>query len=152
MKNPHTSQPLWTGRWSDVYQFAKTVPGGEPIDFVPVRIAIRGPRFWPAAKKFPYLAALAPQGELFKISDRRKFTKAYRARLDEFGYEHIYTLLEGLIDKYGRPLVLLCYEDVSDGTNWCHRQVFAEWWTDQTGQIVLEAPGFTAETLASVSA
>jgi hypothetical protein len=34
-------------------------------------------------------------------------------------------------------VLLLCYEDVLAG-DWCHRKVFAEWWQEQTGQVVEE--------------
>ena len=34
--------------------------------------------------------------------------------------------------------VLLCYEDVHKEGVWCHRQIFAAWWQEQTGKVVSE--------------
>lgn len=38
----------------------------------------------------------------------------------------------------GKELVLLCYEDVRVPGDWCHRTVFAEWWAEQTGELIEE--------------
>ena len=38
----------------------------------------------------------------------------------------------------GKELVLLCYEDVRVPGGWCHRTVFAEWWAEQTGELIEE--------------
>ena len=45
-----------------------------------------------------------------------------------------------LIEKapHGKELVLLCYEDVRVPGDWCHRTVFAEWWAEQTGELIEE--------------
>lgn len=40
----------------------------------------------------------------------------------------------------GKDLVLLCYEDVRIPEDWCHRTVFAEWWVENTGEIIEELP------------
>ncbi|MDR2170525.1 MAG: hypothetical protein LBP59_10320 [Planctomycetaceae bacterium] len=37
-----------------------------------------------------------------------------------------------------KPVVLLCYEDVSKVGQWCHRRMFAEWWENKTGEIIEE--------------
>jgi len=34
--------------------------------------------------------------------------------------------------------VLLCYEDVRQDGVWCHRQMFAAWWYEQTEAVVSE--------------
>ena len=35
-------------------------------------------------------------------------------------------------------MILLCYEDVTNPDEWCHRTVFAKWWEDNTGETVEE--------------
>lgn len=34
--------------------------------------------------------------------------------------------------------MLCCYEDVRIPDEWCHRQLFAEWWLDKTGTAIPE--------------
>ena len=131
---------LLTSRWSHVYQHSKTTPIAE-FAFVPVRISIQGPRFWSAAKEFPKVPELMPYG-LFKITDRDEFTPKFEARLEDAGVDTIQAAFDQIDADYQKPLILLCYEDLSK--TWCHRQVFADWWQRQTGQAVLEANELSA--------
>jgi hypothetical protein len=81
---------------------------------------------------------LAPYG-LRSIEGRAEFEAAYRARLDRFGAEKIGRDLSALArgaDAEG--MVLLCYEDLEDEEQWCHRTIFAAWWHEQTGQDAVE--------------
>ena len=41
-------------------------------------------------------------------------------------------------DLTGRDVVLLCYEDVRDPSQHCHRTSLAEWVMQQTGEIIEE--------------
>jgi hypothetical protein len=34
--------------------------------------------------------------------------------------------------------VCLCFEDLTKPGLWCHRQIFARWWTEETGEAVPE--------------
>ena len=35
--------------------------------------------------------------------------------------------------------MLLCFEDIRKGAwNWCHRNIFASWWEQNTGEIISE--------------
>jgi len=36
------------------------------------------------------------------------------------------------------PYALLCYESLGKPGVFCHRQIFAEWWREQTGEVVSE--------------
>jgi hypothetical protein len=66
------------------------------------------------------------------------FKRKYFARLDRVGVESIQRQLMQF-EKLGKDVVLLCYEDVRKGENdWCHRVMFAEWYLQQTGEIIEE--------------
>lgn len=128
-----TPIPLFTSRWQAVWRAERT-HGLENLDLMPVRISRGKPRFWPEAKNLPYVEVLAPVPAEFKIGNRDRFTRHYRDRLDGVGLKVVEAELRGIFESYSRPLVLLCYEDVPpSGPDWCHRQVFGEWWKDQTG-------------------
>jgi len=107
---------------------------------VPVGITVGNPRF-KLQYKYVSLKLLAPTGHLFHIDEKIEFTRRFRAHLDQIGVEKIRKALEKISqDNGGRGLVLLCYEDVHKKGEWCHRRVFADWWTDRTGQVIEELP------------
>jgi uncharacterized protein (DUF488 family) len=106
-----------------------------------------------AAKFLPYelaanLGALAPYGDvvvdgetiaLRKVVDKDAFEKAYLERLDGFGIDAIVETLYAVAKLYGvAGVVLLCFEDVIGGTEFCHRRMFADWWLEKTGFHVPE--------------
>ena len=120
---------LWTSRYQN--QDAIIASG-----CVPVRVTVGRPRFKLRYELGGFVPDAAPYGALFKINDRDEFTEAYTARLETVGIESIAASLAALGDK----LVLLCYEDVTKDGEWCHRQVFADWWTIKIGTKVQELP------------
>lgn len=70
----------------------------------------------------------APAGWYFKEPDEAKFKHHYLRGLDEAGTA-IDAVLVGLYWLHGeKPLVLLCFEDLAKEP-FCHRRLFAEWWT-----------------------
>ncbi|MCL2005878.1 MAG: hypothetical protein FWG73_06900 [Planctomycetaceae bacterium] len=83
-----------------------------------------------------YLKALAPPANVVKIEDKDEYSKLYRQQLDDLGIESVQALLSDLY--CGKPIVLLCYEDLRNPANWCHRTMFAEWYKEQTGCEILE--------------
>jgi hypothetical protein len=109
-----------------------------PPQGVPVRITLGAPRF-----KLPYpltraVRELAPRREYFSKS-RGEFTAAYRADLDRLGVVRIAERLEEIAQaERDHRLVLLCFEDLSDPAQWCHRRTFASWWKEATGDEVRE--------------
>ncbi|MFJ9617872.1 DUF488 family protein [Streptomyces noursei] len=109
-----------------------------PSQGVPVRITLGAPRF-----KLPYpltcaVRELAPRREYFSKS-LPEFTAAYRADLDQLGATWIAQRLRQIAEEQGdHRLVLLCFEDLSDPAQWCHRRIFASWWKDVTGDGVRE--------------
>lgn len=101
-----------------------------------VRISVGTPRFLPY-KLAGYIKELAPIG-YHRLTDKDEFKKRYIAQLEQVGVDKIAEEL----DKFevdGKEIVLCCYEDVrKGGDNWCHRMLFAQWWHQQTGDIVDE--------------
>lgn len=110
----------------------------QPAQGVPVRITLGAPRF-----KLPYrithsVRELAPQRVYFS-KPLSEFTTAYRADLDACGVQRIADRLKQVAEAEGdHRLVLLCFEDLTDPRQWCHRRIFAAWWKDATGDEVRE--------------
>ena len=46
--------------------------------------------------------------------------------------------MEAMAEVEGKDLVLLCYEDVRNLEDWCHRTMFAQWYCEHTGEIIEE--------------
>jgi hypothetical protein len=104
----------------------------------PVRTTVGAPRFRLGYELAGNVAMLAPYG-LRTIEDEAEFEVAYRARLEGFGVEKIRAALEDVARAAcARGVVLLCFEDLEDPTQSCHRTIFAAWWREQTGEEVVE--------------
>ncbi len=108
-----------------------------------VRITLGHPRFrlnYELAGKIP---DLAPTREMFNKTEV-DFTALYTALLIERGgIEHLTQRFASVTAAAGTDdLVLLCFERLTPPTPgvFCHRRVFAEWWTAATKQPVLELP------------
>lgn len=70
--------------------------------------------------------------------DDEEFDERYLAHLNQIGVDKIRDRLELIAESMDNDeLVLLCYEDVSQGLK-CHRRTFADWWEQQTGQAIPE--------------
>jgi hypothetical protein len=103
-----------------------------------VRTTVGAPRFALGYKLAGNVSMIAPYG-LRSIEDRAEFEAAYRARLDGFGVDKIRAALEDVARAAGAAgVVLLCFEDLDDPAQWCHRTIFAAWWHAQTGEEVAE--------------
>ena len=80
---------------------------------------------------------LAPHGALRHL-DREQFEVEHRKRLDGFGVA-IAGVLRAFVDGHrASGAVLLCFENVLETEDWCHRRTFAAWWEEQTGAVVPE--------------
>ncbi len=95
------------------------------------------PRF-----KRPYryhlLRLLAPSREAFETEDDQEFERVYLGQLEKLGVDRIANQLGRISHEHdGKPLALLCFENVLKGEA-CHRRAFADWWKEQTGQDVPE--------------
>ena len=125
----------FTARWRLVFDTQAT---GEPLPFVPVRISIGTPRYWPEAKELPAIRELMPLGLLDAGLTEHEFTRRYLERLDKIGPERVVTRLQEIADEHSwRPLALVCFEDVTAGET-CHRLLAAKWISGHIGSEVPE--------------
>ncbi len=123
---------IYTSRWANK-ELAH-------LNVVPVGISRGIPR-WPLPYRYRLLRLLAPSRETFALQDLKEFEQAYLAGLEEIGSKKIARALRKISDGHGgRPLALLCYENIHAGET-CHRRMFADWWKEQTGQEVPELDG-----------
>lgn len=86
--------------------------------------------------------SLAPKGYMLKM-ELDVFKEAYCKKLEGIGTDRIISMVmrfEEIAAAEGKELVLLCYEDVRIPEDWCHRTVFAQWYCEQTGEIIQELP------------
>ena len=109
-------------------------------DYTTVRISLGKPKWnigYPINAELPDLMPAGIFGEFDVYED---FREAYFERLDNIGVQRIKTQLDGL-SKLGKDVVLLCFEDVRKVPKlWCHREAFAEWWDQKTGEKIPELP------------
>lgn len=142
--NAYSGSPLiYTYRWAD----AKSLP---PF-YVPVRISIGCPRYWPEASELDKIHELMPYDILGRVHSPSLFEKRYRARLDDFGPERIQRRFAALFERHSeRPLVLLCYEDLHKHGEWCHRSMARRWWQDRTGVEIQELQRIDLAAPASI--
>ena len=106
---------LYTASYSDF----------DPAWGVPVRTSVGEPKWWP--EPLAHLRRVAPYG-LREVTDQDEFARLYFERLDNAGPEAISDRLIALSATHqGRPLVLLCFEDLRRPGAWCHRRLLAAW-------------------------
>lgn len=124
---------LHTARYSN-----KNIPAS---GLVPVRITLGHPRFRLAyADQLQVMVWLAPNRSYFHLPEP-EFAAQYRAHLDKLGVQMIRENFEELSARCGgRDLVLLCFENLVTPKpgDFCHRTIFATWWTERTGETVEE--------------
>jgi hypothetical protein len=90
------------------------------------------------AKVDAYLTNIAPTWDMVKLTDQGVYRKTYIERLEMVGVDAIRRSLEDIVSD--KPLVLLCYENLQKPDKWCHRTIFAEWWKEETGEVIEELP------------
>ena len=104
--------------------------------YTAVRISIGVPK-WPLGYQITgEISDLMPWGMLNKYS-HEEFVVRYREKLENIGVEKIRRYLRSY-ERIGKPVVLLCYEDIRVKGQTCHRTTFAEWWKEKTGEDVKE--------------
>ncbi len=107
-------------------------------ELIPVGVTLGRPKFKLRYNLAANIISIAPRG-LFHVSERTQFEHLYRTLLEQTGLDTIQYELESVSKAHGnKDLVLLCFEIVADGRDWCHRQIFAQWWEEKTGQHVRE--------------
>lgn len=105
--------------------------------YVTVRISVGSPK-WPLGYNISGdISMIAPFGILNRYEEKEDYRRAYMKRLDGYGVDRIHNALSHF-EGMGKDVVLLCYEDIRKPEEWCHRTMFAEWWLNQTGEIVDE--------------
>jgi hypothetical protein len=133
------------------YAFAGKPPTLGGAKLTPVRTSAGTPRI-PGADRWPRCHELvpwefrAPEGGRTPVrrgrligGDRTTFSERYRCLLDRYGIDRIAEQLREIRDANGGwPLALLCFGNVHRPGQWCHREVFAEYWRLHTGRTIHE--------------
>lgn len=125
---------IWVSRYSN-----KELQNGK---FYPVGISIGKPKWSLGYEIAEQCFSLAPKGYMLNYEPDR-FREAYFGKLDDIGEERIISTVSRLdyrAREEGKELVLLCFEDIRNDGEWCHRTMFAEWWAEHTGEIIEELP------------
>lgn len=106
--------------------------------YTTVRISLGTPK-WPLGYSIDAeMPDLMPFGLLNKYDTYEAFKGPYFDRLNQKGTQRILAQLRRF-EQRGKDVVLLCYEDIRKGPeDWCHRRAFAEWWMNQTGELIEE--------------
>jgi hypothetical protein len=125
---------IWVSRYTN-----KELQSGK---YYPVGISIGTPKFPLGYTLVKQCYSLAPKGYMLNM-DLERFKPAYYEKLETIGTQRIIDMVCKMDDEAraeGKELVLLCYEDVRIPEDWCHRTVFAEWWAENTGELIEELP------------
>jgi len=125
---------IWVSRYSN-----KELRKG---NYYPVGISLGTPK-WPLGYEVrEQCYSLAPKGFMLNL-EKDEYREAYFQKLDDLGREKIFGIVSRLDEKAraeNKELVLLCYEDVRNPDEWCHRTMFAEWWGINVGEVIEELP------------
>jgi hypothetical protein len=71
----------------------------------------------------------------------QEFKAMYFRKLDKMGTARVAQIIRELqqqAELSGQELVLLCFEDVRDPEDWCHRTMLAEWLKENIGWEIKE--------------
>jgi len=111
---------------------------------LPVAIARKLPEHYPLRYHGRRLSQIMPEWEWIRYLSEDEVLPLYAARLEAVSFEWIRERFEIWLDEVEKNgvrmpgVVLLCHEDLSKPGAWCHRRMFAEWWTQHTGDMVEE--------------
>lgn len=125
---------IWTSRYSN-----KELQNG---NYYCVGISLGSPRFPLGFEVREQCYSLAPKGYMLKM-DYEPYRAAYIKKLEDIGTDRILDMVMRFDQKAraeGKELVFLCYEDVRNAEDWCHRTIFAQWYMEKTGEIIKELP------------
>lgn len=130
---------MWTSRYSN-----KELAANKEKYYC-IGISLGTPKFPLGYRIEQQCYSLAPKGYMLKMG-LEEFQKAYYEKLEGIGNDRIINMVmrfEEEADRQGKEVVFLCYEDVRIPEDWCHRTVFAQWYAEQTGEIIQELPDLT---------
>ena len=98
-----------------------------------VGISVGVPKFRLNYKIDEQCYMFAPTGAMLRMTDDQ-YVDAYRRKLETSGIGKIRWMLNKLQENAaGKDVVLLCYEDIRDPDQWCHRTLLAEWVRENIG-------------------
>jgi hypothetical protein len=106
---------------------------------VPVRVSMYPPE--PLLGELPYtlkhtVRDLIPERTMH--GDWRKFSPLFWKKLEHVGPEKIVAQLAAIGAQHdGKPLALLCFEDLLKGQR-CHRVIISAWWQERTDRRIPE--------------
>jgi len=115
----------------------------ERDDLTRVGIVLWRPKYPLGYDVDAYLTELRPDRFMMGLQDDA-FPIVYVAKLERQGVDVIRQRLDEIRATHGeREILLLCYECVKDAGYGCHRQLFARWWKQKTGESIeeLDDPG-----------
>lgn len=78
---------------------------------------------------------LYPTRDMLKLP-LEEYEPRYTRILEEAGLRR----MRAAFAELGADQVLLCFCDLSEPGNFCHRRIFAGWWEKHTGEVVPELP------------
>lgn len=121
---------IYTSRFSN-----KELGSGE---YYTVGITLGKPRFKLGYVESEHCYLLAPDRSMWGRS-KEEFRTLYRDKLDGIGENKVKKLLCEIGNRAdGKDVVLLCFEDVRDPSQHCHRTTLAEWIEEKFGLSVGE--------------
>lgn len=125
---------LYTSRYSN-----RSLDGDQ---YYTVGISLGMPRFKLRYRLSEQCRAFAPSRALFNSdSTDEEFRAAYVQGLERMGEARVKELLEEIEKRAdGQDAVLLCYEDVRDPAQCCHRRFLADWAKEKLGIDMPELP------------
>lgn len=105
--------------------------------FIPLRISLGAPKFSLSFSIAANFNVIAPTREILLITDKDAYRREYRRYLETLGVTAIRNALRPFLQA-DKETLLLCFEDLRDPSQWCHRRFFAEWWEEKTNERVPE--------------
>ena len=125
---------IWTSRYSN-----KELQNGK---YYSVGISLGRPKFNINYRIQEQCYDLAPARWMWG-KELEDFKRMYFSKLDAMGVDKVQDILQKLHNDAkanGQDLVLLCFEDVRDPKDWCHRTMLAEWVKKRIGWDIKELP------------
>lgn len=97
------------------------------------------PRFKLGYTESEHCIMFAPTSEMWGIESDDDFEIAYRGHLDAMGPDKVKAVLDRIQSRAdGKDVVFLCFEDVRDESQCCHRTMLAKWLGEKLGMEVNE--------------
>lgn len=103
-----------------------------------VGISLGKPKFRIPYRESDHCYAFAPDRSFFYLPDDQ-FDERYLKKLESMGAQRVKSILDILVSKAGdKDVVLLCFEDVRNPEEECHRTAFAAWCNANIGTDIQE--------------